>query len=514
MQVFSCETETLWMFAIRRRPVVSGTTALVLSGLAAGVGHAQDIRISAQCSPPQLAAPAGAPPGGSDDPALGGAAGSSTSVSCNVWAADAVTFKGVRGSIKGRTEPLEVRFEPRNQTLVAMFLVQMMEPSRRAVTTQMLEAVVKIAEPREGKRRFAAYTIANDLKLVADFTASKSDFDKQVRGVRGVALPTQLYAGARDAIIKLSKERGDRKALIILGDGNSDDTSYDHDQVVKAARDAGVIIHALGFTAEAGDLPKFQNIKRLAEDTGGVRKEVRVAGSQRYTVSNQFAAEALENGGTARLTLKEPPGPVTVSLTADFNAGRSETIEQSITIPAPARRTSPAQPDAGPPGGSPEPARWHERVMAWARENKTVALISGVAVGLGTIGLALFGISSHAARRARLAEEGEEIGDGTIYGWLDMLDGNSSVYPLQTTNVRIGRHRDNDICLLNDSISRHHALLHFKADGRRFVITDLGGGNGVIVNRIRSKSHDLNDGDLVELGEVRLRFRANAEAIS
>ena len=79
-----------------------------------------------------------------------------------------------------------------------MFLVQMMEPGPARDLTQMLDAVVKIAEQREGKRRFAAYTIANDLKLVADFDASKSDFDKQVRGVRGVALPTQLYKpGAR-----------------------------------------------------------------------------------------------------------------------------------------------------------------------------------------------------------------------------------------------------------------------------------------------------------------------------
>ena len=47
----------------------------------------------------------------------------------------------------------------------------------------------------------------------------------------------------------------------------------------------------------------------------------------------------------------------------------------------------------------------------------------------------------------------------------------------------------------------------------RFVITDLGGDNGVIVNKVKQQSHDLNDGDLVELGEVRLRFRTNVEAM-
>jgi hypothetical protein len=497
------------MLALRRHWVVSGTIALWLSGLAPGAGHAQDTRILAQCGKPELVAPAPPPPGGSADPAVTASSAPLTTLSCNVWATDAVMFKGFRATVKGRAEPLELRFEPRNQSLAAMFLIQMMEPARRAVTTQMLDTVIRIAEPREGKRRFAAYSIANDLALVADFNTSKADFDKQVRAVRGVALPTQLYKGALEAISKLAKEKADRKALVILGDGNSDDTSYDHDHVVKAAKDAGVIIHALGFTAEAADLPKFQNVRRMAEDTGGFRREVRVGGTQKYAVGGQFATEALENGGTAKVTLKEPPGPLTLTFAADFGGGRSETLDYATTVPTPRREAAAPQ---APLGGPPVPIAWHQKIVAWARENTAVALVSGLAVGLGTIGLALFAISSHAARKAQLAEA-EAAGDGTVYGWLDMLDGNASRYPLQTTNVRIGRHRDNDICLLNDSISRRHALLHYNADSHRFMITDLGGGNGVIVNKVRQKSHDLSDGDLVELGEVRLRFRANTETV-
>ena len=43
------------------------------------------------------------------------------------------------------------------------------------------------------------------------------------------------------------------------------------------------------------------------------------------------------------------------------------------------------------------------------------------------------------------------------------------------------------------------------------MIRDLGGDNGVVVNNIKQQTHELNDGDLVELGEVRLRFRVNME---
>lgn len=500
------------MVAVRRL-VVPGTIAMLLSGLAPGVGQAQDTRLLAQCALPQLVTPAPPPPAGSDDPALASAHGPLTTVTCNLWATDAVTFKGVKASIRGRTDRLDVRFEPRNQTLAVMFLIQMMDPGRRSVMSPMLDTVVKIAEPRESKRRYAAYTIANDLTMVADFGASKSEFDKAVKAVRGVALPTQLYKGALEAIAKLAKEKGERKALVILGDGNSDDTSYDHEPVIRAAKEAGVIIHALGFAAEASDQPKFQYIRRLAEETGGFRREIRVGSTQKYTIGNQFIAEALENGGTATVSLREPAGPATLSMTADFTNGRSESVAYAITVPsAPVVREPPSTNPQEPPEAEPAaaPTAWYQKVFAWARENKTVALISGVALGLGTIGLSLFGISSFTSRKARLAEE--EQGQQVVYGWLDMLDGNASRYPLQTTNVRIGRHRDNDICLLNDSISRRHAVLHFDADKRRFVITDLGGGNGVIVNKVKQQSHDLNDGDLVELGEVRLRFRANTEA--
>src|SRR5262249_42208478 len=181
-------------------------------------------RLVSSCSPPQATTSAPPPRRGSEEAARRPSpSGPPTSVSCNLWATDAVTFKGVKASIKGRTDRLDVQFEPRNQTLVVMFMVQLMDPSRRSVMTPMLEAVVKIAEPRDSRHRYAVYTVANDLNLVADFGASKAEFDKQVRAVRGVALPTQLYKGALEALSKLGKERGERKALVILGDGNSDD---------------------------------------------------------------------------------------------------------------------------------------------------------------------------------------------------------------------------------------------------------------------------------------------------
>jgi hypothetical protein len=496
------------MLGARRHRFMAGTIVVLLSGFGAGIGHAQEGKLLATCSAPQLA-PADTSASGA------GSAGTTTAtanVTCEVRGSGPMTFKSAKVSVKGSGDALETSFfgfDPAKRSLAALFLVQISDPNRRGNVVLMADAVTKMADAREGNRRFAAYTFANDLNLAADFTASKADFDKQVRAIRPAALPSQLYKAALEAIGKLSRETADRKALIILGDGESDDTSYDHDQVLKAAKDAGVTIHALGYLAEAGDLPKFQTLQRLADDTGGYRKEVRVAGVQKYTVGKQFVPEVLENGGTVKFVLKEPPGPVTVTISADLGNGRVESTNYTLTMPAAPTTPTPSRPSESATPTTPlspgEPAAWHQRLITWAKNHVVLAGVIGIAAASGVVGLMLLLMG---AKAPPLPPEEESK---VAYGWLEMLDGNASRYPLKTTNVRIGRHRDNDICLQNDSISRRHALLHFNADNRRFVITDLGGDNGVIVNKIKQQSHELNDGDLVELGEVRLRFRANME---
>jgi len=217
----------------------------------------------------------------------------------------------------------------------------------------------------------------------------------------------------------------------------------------------------------------------------------------------------LENGGTVKFVLKEPPGPVTVTISADLGNGRVESTNYTLTMPAAPATPTPSRPSESATPTTPmspgEPAAWHQRLITWAKNHVVLAGVIGIAAASGVVGLMLLLMGSKAPPPP--PEEESKV----AYGWLEMLDGNASRYPLKTTNVRIGRHRDNDICLHNDSISRRHALLHFNADNRRFVIRDLGGDNGVVVNNIKQQTHELNDGDLVELGEVRLRFRVNME---
>ena len=68
----------------------------------------------------------------------------------------------------------------------------------------------------------------------------------------------------------------------------------------------------------------------------------------------------------------------------------------------------------------------------------------------------------------------------------------------------IGRTEENDIILNHASISRHHAKI--VRDGDRHTVVDLQSANGVRVAGESYERVDVQPGDVVELGHVKLRF--------
>jgi FHA domain len=91
---------------------------------------------------------------------------------------------------------------------------------------------------------------------------------------------------------------------------------------------------------------------------------------------------------------------------------------------------------------------------------------------------------------------------------LDVIGQDADVHRIDGNMIRIGRHEENDIRLASQTVHRYHAVLH-RTPEQKFVITDLSGpaGNGVLVNAERVEQAALAAGDLIELGDVRLRFR-------
>lgn len=535
--------------ARQRKAVVAVALAMAAFGASEAVAQDQeqapapDMKLVVACAPP-------------------GQSGEKRTLACGLRAAGFAEFRDVEARFAGESTPLDAQFAPfdaeRDGSSTA-YLIQTMPKARRTTLAQMADAVASIADPREGRRRFTAYTFADDLTPISGSGESRDAFVRQLVAIEPASATTHLYKSVEKAVQSLAEETSARKSVVVLADGTSDEGDAPPEEALAAAKAAGVVIHVLGYYDNTRERSKFEALSRLAEETGGYAAEVkRGSGSKndftREIVKPSFLTDVVENGGTVTAELTGSAGERKVAFTAILADEKRLAGEAAVAVPEkPAASPAPVEAPKPQPAAEPQiPDR--DGGYGWV-------LIFALATfaGLGALAYNVYGRDlfqfarwwldsvwpaekgSNEAPRAIAppeeptpapalpppsAEEPKTVRVGkrarrranatnskpVVYGWLETLEGDDVArHPLRTTNVRVGRHRDNDICLLNDSISRRHALLHYDPVTRRFTITDLGAGNGVIVNRKRTKSRELKDGDTVELGEVRLRFHADPE---
>ena len=86
-----------------------------------------------------------------------------------------------------------------------------------------------------------------------------------------------------------------------------------------------------------------------------------------------------------------------------------------------------------------------------------------------------------------------------------------SEFLLDRASLVIGRTPENDIVLNHKSISRHHAKII--RDGDKYIVVDLESANGVRVNGSEFERVELQGGDTLELGHVRLKFAGGNEYV-
>lgn len=85
-------------------------------------------------------------------------------------------------------------------------------------------------------------------------------------------------------------------------------------------------------------------------------------------------------------------------------------------------------------------------------------------------------------------------------------------YWINRREMLIGRSdtEGNDLVVKHRSISRHHAKIIFRDGG--YTLVDLASSNGVLVNSIASGTTSLVNGDIIEMGHVKLRYCAPGDS--
>jgi len=79
-------------------------------------------------------------------------------------------------------------------------------------------------------------------------------------------------------------------------------------------------------------------------------------------------------------------------------------------------------------------------------------------------------------------------------------------YALSDDETLIGRNPTTDITLLDESISREHAIVSFDSATGTWTLEDLQSTNGSKLNGKRIRSAALADGDEIEVGHTRFKF--------
>lgn len=113
------------------------------------------------------------------------------------------------------------------------------------------------------------------------------------------------------------------------------------------------------------------------------------------------------------------------------------------------------------------------------------------------------------ANAAILPEIRDDILGRSSMAYLEIVGVAGSRVAIGRDMLRIGREDDNDIRIPSKDVHRYHAAI-YRQHRDDWHIADLSGmsGNGVRVNGRQCRDVSLHDGDIIELGPGRLRFRA------
>ncbi len=83
--------------------------------------------------------------------------------------------------------------------------------------------------------------------------------------------------------------------------------------------------------------------------------------------------------------------------------------------------------------------------------------------------------------------------------------------PLNQKITSIGKRENNDLVLMDKTVSRNHFEIEYQSDS--FLLKDLGSTNGTYLNGSRVKEAYLSPGDLIKVGSTTIEFMAYDEKI-
>lgn len=393
-----------------------------------------------------------------------------------------------------------------------LILVDTSDPGRQNVVENNIGQISELVESSEPHHKLGLANFDKGLAIKAPIGADRATLIASLHDLRANGKTTELYHSVIKAIEVLAGIEANRKSIFLFSDGQAEDTAYYHADVIAAARKARVVINSFGFPRSTALSVALQTLRRLSEETGGTYIE----SDNQFNLPERYARTAyenLDNGGRFTVDLKSAPDnlflanpAVTINFATDIG---DIDIEAPLNLPRLESRQA-----ATPAGVLPAPAPNAGIQPAYtiiagppAETGGTDWLWYGIPVILLILLILMIVIL------VVIFQENKNIKNiqtktSTAYkpfAYLVVQDEKATRYPITNTIWRIGRTRDNELTLNDASVSRRHAEIQRSSNGI-FSIFDVESTNGLYINGEKVKKKKLQEGDIIEIGDIFLRF--------
>lgn len=391
-----------------------------------------------------------------------------------------------------------------------LFLVDTSDPGRQPVIDKNVEQIKHLLDKAGPRHSLGLASFDKDLVVSVPVGAPYTEIAAAAERLRALGLTTELYRSTMQAMELLARTNADRKAIFLFSDGQAEDKAYFHHDVVTAARENGIIINTFGFPRSRALSVSLQTLRRLSEETGGSFVEADI----NFDLPDAYMNSPYDN--------IDRGGRFVVDLTVDGVSGNGLSVQirfaaiagaYSIAVPV----SVPAQPEQTepdlPPASAIQPVQYTAAVTppappaaagvdAWLWYGVPLALMVLIILVLITLAM----LWRKPAPPPPLENTRHEQVRPLAY--LITQNEKATRYSINAPVWRIGRSLDNELTINDSSISRRHAELQRSGNGD-FYIFDRGSTNGVYVNNKKISKHRLQEGDIIEIGDVFLRFTAH-----
>jgi hypothetical protein len=379
----------------------------------------------------------------------------------------------------------------------------------------------QLMEFQQSHYRYGLAHFDTDLHFLTQLGVSPDTIREKARNLKAEGKTTELYRNTLGAIKQLSRYPADRRFLFLLSDGRAEDRAYFHRDVTQAAIKNNISIFTIGYADTVSLTVELQTLRRLSEETGGHYLSTKPGTYQLDNSQLQQMFDSIDLGALFNIDLN-PALQANLGgrqeATLSITSGSSHTlVSLPVKLPAikqvQAAPVVPVTPVVTVTPVAPEPVV-QKVIIERIPENSAVLtediywlLIALSALLVSSILFLAVKLRNRTPTAAPVTPTPDESIDDA-YAWLEIADDTSAHprrYPIRSTETKIGRYRGNDIALHDSAISRYHAEIHITDDGR-FVIADMGSTNGLTVNDKEVLEQRLENNDIVEIGDVRLRF--------